>query len=101
MEDIAKRCHIQVPDQFKHQYLNLLYKYQEAISIDKYDLGQAKNYKHRIYLKNEDPIYSKQFKIPEANHNFIKQTLEEWLKLGVVRRSDLLYNSPIFCVPKK
>jgi len=27
--------------------------------------------------------------------------LEEWLKLGVVQRSDSLYNLPIFCVPKK
>jgi hypothetical protein len=45
--------------------------------------------------------YRKQFKIPEAHHQFIEQTLEEGLKLGVVRRSDLLYNSPIFCVPKK
>jgi hypothetical protein len=46
-------------------------------------------------------VYRKQFKIPEAHHNFIEQTLEEWLKLGVVGRSDLLYNSLIFCVPKK
>jgi hypothetical protein len=83
------------------QYLDLLYRYQEAISIEKYDLGLAKNYKHKINLKNEDPVYRKQFKIPEAHHNFIEQTLEEWLKLGVVRRLDLLYNSPICCVPKK
>jgi hypothetical protein len=69
--------------------------------MNKYDLGLAKNYKHRIHLKNEDPVYQKQFKIPEAHHNFTEQTLEEWLKLGVVRRSDSLYNSPIFCVPKK
>jgi len=27
--------------------------------------------------------------------------LEEWLKLGVVKRANSLYNSPIFCVPKK
>jgi hypothetical protein len=46
-------------------------------------------------------VYRKQFKIPEAHHNFIEQTLEEWLKLGVVQRSDSLYNSPTFCVPKK
>jgi Reverse transcriptase (RNA-dependent DNA polymerase) len=26
---------------------------------------------------------------------------EEWLKLGVVRWLDSLYNSPIFCMPKK
>jgi hypothetical protein len=100
-EDIARHCNLQVPDEFKAQYLDLLFKHQEAISMDKYDLGLARNYKHKIHLKNENPVYMKQFKIPEAHHNFIEQTLEEWLKLGVVRRSDSLYNSPIFCVPKK
>jgi hypothetical protein len=43
----------------------------------------------------------KQFKIPEAHDHFIEQTLEEWLKLRVVRRSNSLYNLPIFFVPKK
>ncbi len=82
-EDIARHCNLHVPDQFKNQYLDLLFKYQEAISIDKYDLGLAKNYKHKLYLKNNDPVYRKQFKIPEAHHNFMEQTLEELLKLGV------------------
>ena len=48
-----------------------------------------------------DPIYRKQFKIPEAHHQFIEPTLDKWLILGVVKRSNSLYNSPIFCVPKK
>jgi hypothetical protein len=100
-DEIARRCNLQVPEEFKERYLDILCKHQEAISINKYDLGLAKNYKHRIHLKNENPVYRKQFKIPEAHHNFIEQTLEEWLKLGVVRRSDSLYNSLIFCVPKK
>jgi hypothetical protein len=100
-DNIAKRCNLQVPEEFKGRYMDILFKHQDAISMNKYDLGLAKNYKHRIHLKNEDPVYGKQFKIPEAHRNFIEQTLEEWLKLGVVRRSDLLYNSPIFCVPKK
>jgi hypothetical protein len=56
-EDIARRCHLQVPDEFNTQYLDLLYRYQEAISIDKYDLGLAKNCKHKIHLKNEDPVF--------------------------------------------
>jgi hypothetical protein len=59
--------------------------------MNKYDLGLAKNYKHWIHLKNENPVNRKQFKIPEAHHNFIEQTLEAWLKLGVVRKSDSLY----------
>jgi hypothetical protein len=100
-DDIARRCNLQVLEEFKAQYLDILFKHQEAISIDKYDLGLARNYKHKIHLKNENPVYRKQFKIPEAHHNFIEQTLEERLKLGVVRRSDSLYNSPFFCVPKK
>jgi hypothetical protein len=49
----------------------------------------------------QDPVYRKQFKILEAHHQFIKQTLDEWLKLGVIKRSNSLYNSPIFCVQKK
>jgi hypothetical protein len=64
-------------------------------------LGLAKDFKHKIHLKTQDPVYSKQLKIPEAHHQFIEQTLDEWLKLGVVKRSNSLYNSPIFCVPKK
>jgi hypothetical protein len=49
----------------------------------------------------QDPVYWKQFKILEAHHQFIKQNLDEWLKLGVIKSSNLLYNSPIFCLPKK
>ncbi len=76
--------------QILRKYVDILFKHLEAISIDKYNLGLAKNYKHKIHLKNEDPVYRKQFKIPEAHHQFMKQTLEEWLKLGVVRRLDSL-----------
>ncbi len=32
---------------------------------------------------------------------FIEQSLNEWLKLGVVKCPNTLYNSPIFCVLKK
>jgi len=100
-EEIRQRCHLQVPEEFHECYLDILCKHQDALSIDKYDLGLAKDFKPKIHLKTQDPVYQKQFKIPEAHHQFIEQTLDEWLKLGVVKRSNTLYNSPIFCVPKK
>jgi hypothetical protein len=78
-----------------------LCKHQDSLSIDKYHLGLAKDFKHKIHLKTQDPVYRKQFKIPVAHHQFIEQTLDEWLKLRVVKRSNSLYNSPIFYVPKK
>jgi hypothetical protein len=66
-----------------------------------YDLGLAKDFSHRIHLKDHKPIYRKLFKLPEAHNQFIEQTLDEWLKLRVVRKMHSPYNSPIFCIPKK
>jgi len=78
-----------------------LHKHQQAISANKYDLGLATNFIHKIHLKDNAPVYRKQFKIPVAHQNFIEQSLDEWLKLSVVKHANSLYNSPIFCVPKK
>jgi hypothetical protein len=83
-DEIARRCNLQIPEDFREKYIDILFKHQDAISLDKHDLGLARNYKHKIHLKNEDPVYRKQFKIPEAHHQFIEQTLEEWLKLGEI-----------------
>ncbi len=90
-----------VPEEFKQKYIDILFKHQAAISVNKMDLGHAKNFAHKIHLKDNNPVYRKQFKIPEAHQNFIEATLDEWLKLGVVKRSNSLYNLPLFCVPKK
>ncbi len=90
-----------MPNEYKQKYIDILYRLQKAISVNKYDLGLASNFKHRIHLKDNNPVYRKQFKIPEAHQNFIEQSIEEWLKLGVVKCSNSVYSSPIFCVPKK
>ncbi len=100
-KEIEDRCHLGAPKEYRDQYIDTLFKHQAAISLDKYDLGLAKDFTHRIHLKDEQPIYRKQFNLPDAHTQFIEQTLDEWLKLGVVRRSNSPYNSPIFCVPKK
>jgi hypothetical protein len=62
--------------------MNVTWTFVHALNIEKYDLGLAKNFKHKIHFKMQDPVYQKQFKIPEAHHQYIEQTLDEWLKLG-------------------
>jgi hypothetical protein len=84
-EEIAKKANLNVPSEFKNKYIDILYKHQAAISMNKLDLGHAKNFTHKIHLKDNNPVYRKQFKIPEAHQNFIEATLDEWLKLGVVK----------------
>jgi hypothetical protein len=64
-------------------------------------LGRARSCTHNIYLEDNDLVYRKQFKIPEAHQSFIEATLDKWLQLGIVKQTNSLYNSPLFCVPKK
>jgi len=99
--DIEKRVKMNILAAYKEKYLDLLFKYRHVISKNKSDLGMANNFFHRIILKDNGPVYRKLYQIPEAHTSFIEETLTEWLKLGVVRRSQSRYNSPIFCVPKK
>jgi hypothetical protein len=54
-----------------------------------------------IALKSQDPIYIKQFKIPDALQKEIERHVLEWLKLGVIQPAHSRYNSPIFAVIKK
>jgi hypothetical protein len=98
-KEIEDGCHLRAPETYRIQYIDTLFKHQAAISMDKYDLGLAKDFTHRIHLKDNQPIFWKQFNLPETYTQFIEQTLDEWFKLGVVRRSNSPYNSPIFCVP--
>jgi hypothetical protein len=100
-QDIAEKVHLNMPSENKKLYIDILFKHQQAISANKYDLGLATNFKHRIYHKDNAPVYRKQLKIPEAHPNYIEQLLDEWLKLGVVKCANSLCNLPIFCVMKE
>jgi hypothetical protein len=100
-KEIKDRCHLGAPESYRSQCIDTLFKHQAAISMDKYDLGLAKDFAHRIHLKDDQPIFRKQFNLPEAHTQFIEQSLDEWLKLGMVQQSNSPYNSPIFCIPKK
>jgi hypothetical protein len=64
-------------------------------------LAEPSHFFHKINLKDKEPVYRKQFQIPNAHKPFLEENITEWLKLGVIQRSQLLYNSPVFCVLKK
>jgi hypothetical protein len=100
-DHIIEHANVNVPAQYRTKYQNLLIKHFGIVSINKSDLGRVKDFFHKIHLKDNEPVYRKQFKIPDAHRPFLEESLAEWLKLGVVQKSDSLYNSPVFCVPKK
>jgi hypothetical protein len=92
---------LNVPEQYQHRYLQLLLQNHEAVSQDKFDLGRTDTLMHEIALKTEEPIYIKQFKIPDAHRKEVERHVLEWLKLGAIQPARSRYNSPIFAVMKK
>ena len=98
---ILENVKLQVPEQFQQQYLEVLLRHHEAISEDKFDLGRTDTLMHEIALKTQEPIYVKQFKIPDAHRKEVESHVLEWLKLGVIQPARSRYNSPIFAVMKK
>jgi len=56
-DEIARKANLNVPCEFKQCYVDILYKHQAAISANKCNLRLSQNYKHKIHLKNNDPVY--------------------------------------------
>ena len=90
-----------VPPEFQERYLDLMYRYHTIFSDDKHDIGRSDLIPHEIHLKNKDPIYVKQFKIPDTHRDYLEEQVKEWLKMGIVQPTRSRYNSPMFLVNKK
>ena len=90
-----------VPEQFQAKYRNLLFKHHEAISQNKFDLGRTDTLMHKIALKTQEPIYVKQFKIPDTHRQEVEKHVLEWLKLGVIQPARSRYNSQFLRFSKK
>ena len=98
---IRENVNLNVPEKFKKEYLSILYENHGVISRHKDDLGRSNTLQHEISLKSKEPVYVKQFRIPEAHRKQAEQQVVEWLKLGVVEPCRSKYNSPLFMVNKK
>jgi hypothetical protein len=54
-----------------------------------------------IDLRDKEPVYKQQFRLPMKQIEFIKENVMGWLDAGIFKKANSPYNSPIFCLPKK
>ena len=87
--------------EWKEKYRQVLLDNHEAVSSSKFDLGRSETLLHDITLKSSEPVFVKQFRIPDAHQQEVERHVAEWLKLGVVEPARSKFNSPIFAVMKK
>ena len=98
---IEENAKINVPNNYSEKYRQVLKKHHAVFSRDKTDLGRSNLIQHEIHLKSDEPIYVKQFKMPDVHRDYLEEQVKEWLKLGIVQPTRSRYNSPMFLVNKK
>lgn len=97
---LRRKVEQSVPAEFRKQYLDLCLEYHEIFNTVKRDLGPNHTAFHDINLRDEEPVYIKQFRIPEAHRSAVEDHVKEMLKLGCIRPTRSKFNSPIFVVPQ-
>lgn len=85
----------------KGQIVRLITEYQELFHLPGERLPATPIYQHEIVLKHDTPIFTKQFKYPEAHRNEVCKQVNKMLEEGIVQPSMSPYNSPLFVIPKK
>jgi len=100
-DELRARLQIQVEGNWRQKYEDLMLRYHDVCSKDKFDLGHASVIKHKIKMTDDTPVHARQFRIPFAHEEVIFDYVEQLLKQGAIEYSRSPYNSPIFCVAKK
>jgi hypothetical protein len=68
----------------------MLYSMSVAFSADELDLGRTNIVESYIDLRDKEPVYPQQFRLPMEQIEFIKENVLGWLDAGIVERA----NSP-------
>ena len=90
-----------LPERERLQYIKMLSNYLDVFSTSKHDIGRTDTVVHNVKVRDAEPVYTQQYRLPFDQLQVIRDHVGAWLKSGVIERANSKYNSPIFCVPKK
>ncbi len=78
-------------------YKQLILQNHDVFASNKFDLGFSDAVSHKINMKDNLPIYVKQFCVPDAHQQTLLEHVNEWKTKQVFISIQLAH----FCVPKK
>jgi hypothetical protein len=98
---LKEQLQVLAEEPWRQQYLDLMLRYHDVCSKDKFDLGCADVIEHSIVMEDDRPVHQRQFRVPFADEEVLYEYVNKLLKSGAIEVSRSPYNSAVFCIAKK
>lgn len=76
-------------------------EYRDIFYCENEPLPFTNEVKHKIRLSNEEPVFVRPYRLPQAQKEEVKKQVDSLLEQGIVRNSSSPWSSPVLIVPKK
>jgi len=74
---------------------------ENVFGLETESLSTNNFYKQKLRLKDEEPVYIKNYRSPHSQKDEIQAQVQKLIKDKIVEPSVSAYNSPLLLVPKK
>jgi hypothetical protein len=98
---LKERLQVLAEEPWRQQYLDLMLRYHNVCSKDKFDLGCEDVIEHSIVMEAERPVHQRQFRVPCLHEEVLYEYVDKLLKSGAIEVRRSPYNSAVFCLAKK
>jgi hypothetical protein len=98
---LKERLQVLAEELWRQQYIDLMLRYHDVCSKDKFDLGCADVIEHSIVMEDKRSVHQRQFRVPFAHEEVLCKYVDKLLKSGAIEVRHSSYNSAVFCVAKK
>lgn len=90
-----------VPENFRERLLPLCEAYADIFKMEDEAVPANNFYKQKLILKDKEPVYVRQYKLPAQQKPEIEKQTLKLLHDGIIEPSTSNYNNPILLVQKK
>ena len=92
---------IKTPSNVGNVLFDLIKKYNDIFALDSDKLSVNNFYEQKLQLKDNTPVFSKNYRLPETQKQEVNKQVDKLLNDDLIENSVSDYNSPVILVPKK
>jgi hypothetical protein len=86
---LKERLQVLAEEPWRQQYLDLMLRYHDICSRDKFDLGCGDVIEHSIVMEDERQVHQRQFRVPFAHEEVLYEYVDKLLKSGAINGQPL------------